>query len=154
MNRNALFSGEEVDLSRFDDAFARASVAVPQDPSAGEVPDGFYETVVESVSIARTPRSGNPMISWQLRIQGPSYQGRRLVKNRVITDRTLSFLKEDLQRIGLEIARLSELHERLPEMRDREIRVLKRTKDGWVDVFFLRSSQDSAPQELDDALPF
>jgi hypothetical protein len=151
MNRYGTMDAEAVDLSEFDEAYAKAPMP-NQDPQAGEVPDGFYDTVVDEVTIGRTPRSGNPMVSWRLVIQGPTHAGRRLTKHRVVTEKTLSFLKDDLTRFGLEIGRLSELTGHLDEMRSREMRVVKKTKDGWSDIYFLR--QQRSAEELDDHLPF
>lgn len=151
MNRTSMLDPDAVDLSHFDDAYAKANLPA-QDAPGAEVPDGFYETLVEDVVMGRTPRSGNPMISWRLLIQGPTNAGQRLTKHRVITEKTLSFLKDDLSRFGLQMARLSELQSRLDEMRSREMRVMKRTRDGWVDIYFVR--QQRGPAELDDKLPF
>lgn len=142
---------EAVDLKQFDEAYSRTPLPGPEEP-ASEIPDGFYETIVEDVTISRTPRSGNPMVSWRLLIQGPSHSGRRIHKKSIVTERTLSFLKEDLLRCGVELERLSDLGARLNDMRGIEMRVMKRTRDGWTNVYFLRKRQES--EELDDNLPF
>lgn len=152
MSQYDYLAEEDVDLSQFDEAFASAPVA-GGDAHRTEIPDGYYETVVEDAVLTRTQRTGKPILTWRLRIQSGDHSGQTLVKNRVITEKTLGFLKEDLQRCGVEVSRLSELQSRLHEMRNRAMRVMKRTRDGWVDVYFLRSSNAAAP-ELDDNLPF
>lgn len=142
---------DAVDLRQFDEAYASTIPPAPDEPAA-EIPDGFYETIIEDVTLSRTPRSGNPMVSWRLHIQGPTHSGRRIHKKSIITERTLTFLKEDLGRCGIELERLSDLSARLAEMRGIEMRVMKRTREGWTNVYFLRKRQES--EQLDDNLPF
>ena len=133
---------QEIDLSHLDGDYARAERPQPsQDSVADAIPDGLYEARVESVRITRTVTTGNPMILWKLRIQGPSHAGSAVTKIRVITQKTLTFLKEDLSRAGLELSRLSELQDRLDEMVDREVTIFKKynPERHFTDVSFVRN---------------
>lgn len=142
-----------IDLSQFDEAFRSAS-APPAGGGAGqEIPDGAYDAVIEDIAITRTPRTGNPMVTWRLRITGPSCQGRALTKNNVITQKSVSILKDELSRCGLELDRLSDLSGRIPELLDLRMRIVKKTKEGWTDVYIVKSLS-RAKTELDDDLPF
>ncbi len=157
-----------VDLRDFDDEFARAQSRPPSAETAyEEIPDGVYETRIEDVTLNRTSSTGNPMIIWKLRIRGPQCEGRTLSKVRVITAKTVSFVKEDLDRLDMKLEKLSDLNGRLDEMVDREVRVFKRTNPErqWSEVYFLRGRK--APQSeqraaspspwktgTDDDLPF
>ena len=77
-----------------------------------------------------------------------------ITKSRVITQHTLAFLREDLEKCHLSVARVSELPDRLKELKGRPIGIDKRTKDGWVNVYFRWDSERNAPApELED-LPF
>jgi hypothetical protein len=78
------------------------------------------------------------MLSWKLRIVSEDFEGRTLNKIRVITEKTLGFLKEDLGRCGIQLTRLSELPLHLEEMTGLKINVLKKTKDQWTDVYFVK----------------
>lgn len=134
-----------VDLREFDDDFARAESRPPSaEPIHPEVPDGIYETQVEDVTIGRTANTGNPMIVWKLRIQGPQCQGRTLSKVRVVTQKTIPFIKEDLERLEVQLERFSDLNGRLAEMIDRPIRVFKKTnaERRWSEVYFLRARKE------------
>jgi hypothetical protein len=131
-----------IDLSEFDDEFARAELRHPAEEAAlEEIPDGIYEARIEDVNLSRATSTGNPMLIWRLRIHGPRFEGRTLTKVRVITQKTLSFLKEDLERLNLHLERLSELNQRMDEMLDRDVRVFKRTNPdrNWIEIYFLRS---------------
>jgi hypothetical protein len=150
---------EPIDLSRFDEEYAKTTPSGPaKEPSAYEVPDGAYSTTVEDAFLTKTRNTGNPMLVWRLRITSGAETGRTLTKTRVITEKTLPFLREDLNRIGVDVGRLSELNGRLREMLDREVPVFKKTKDGWPEVSFCRrspASGDGKPApEVDDDLPF
>jgi len=137
-----------IDLSHLDDAFQRAKFKEGEN-SREEVPDGYYDTQVEEVRLSKTPRTGNPMLSWKLRIVSEDFEGRTLNKNRVITEKTLAFLKDDLTRCGVQLARLSELPLRLEEMFGLKINILKKTKDQWTDIYFVKVGR----LEVDDT-PF
>lgn len=142
MKTNAATDHPPVDLREFDDDFSRTESRAPSaEPGYEEVPDGIYETQVEDVTLGRTANTGNPMIVWKLRIQGPNCQGRTLSKVRVITPKTIPFVKEDLDRLDLQLDRLSDLNGRLHEMLDRPVRVFKKTNTErrWSDIFFLRA---------------
>lgn len=137
-----------IDLSHLDDAFRHAKLKDGEN-AREEVPDGYYDTVVEEVRLGKTPRTGNPMLSWKLRIASEDYAGRTLNKNSVITEKSLAFLKDDLERCGLHLTRLSELPPHIKEMFGMKINVLKKTKDQWTDIYFVKVER----QDLDD-IPF
>jgi len=137
-----------IDLTRLDEAFQRAKLKEGE-TAREEVPDGYYDTKVEDVRLSKTPRTGNPMLSWKLRIVSEDFEGRTLNKNRVITDKTLAFLKDDLEKCGVRLARLSDLPLHLDEMFGLKINVLKKTKDQWTDIYFVKVER----QELDNT-PF
>ncbi len=156
----------DVDLSRFDDEYARATTQRRDAASVYDgIPDGFYDACVEEVQLGQTANTGNPMIVWKLRIRGPECEGKALTKVRVITDKTLAYLRQDLERLELHLDRLSDLPARAEEMIDREVRICKRTNPQrqWTDVFFVSgrkgpSSERRGPGQwatgTDDDLPF
>ncbi|MGQ9862848.1 MAG: DUF669 domain-containing protein [Thiobacillaceae bacterium] len=156
----------EIDLARFDDDFVSAAAAGSTAQTTYEdIPDGFYDACVESVDIGRTASTGNPMIVWRLRIRGPQCEGRTVTKVRVITQKTLSFVKRDLEQLGLVLDRLSELPARREEMIDREVRIYKKsnTERRWTEVYFVSTRKEPASEHsrnsawatgTDDDLPF
>ncbi len=166
MDRNTQSFLSDVNLSRFDDEYARTpSHGAEAQTGYEEIPDGFYDASVEDVQIGRTANTGNPMIVWKLRIRGPECEGRALTKVRVVTDKTLGFVKQDLERLGLHLDRLSDLPARAEEMIDRPVRIFKRANPErrWTDVFFVaprKGPGSEGRQEggwstgTDDDLPF
>jgi len=126
-----------IDLTRFDDAYQRARLREGETAQEA-VPDGYYDTVVEEVRLSKTPRTGNPMLVWKLRIVSESFHARTLTKTRIITDKTLQFLRDDLERCGVQLERLSDLPLHLEEMFGLQISVMKKTKDQWTDVYFVK----------------
>lgn len=152
MNPRSNQSPRGVDLRQFDSAFGRSEKQAPAArTSTQDVPDGFYDARVEEATLKRTQKTGNPMLMWRLRILGPSCQGRCVTKMRVITQKTLPYLKEDLQRLGLDLTRLSEVNARLHEMIDREIRIQKKTDPtrNWADINFVRERKGPANETPD-----
>src|SRR5271157_3519356 len=97
-----------IDLARFDEAFQRSKLTEGENGQE-VIPDGYYDTQVEEVRLARTPRTGNPMLIWKLRIVSGDFHGRSLTKTSIITEKSVHFLKDDLERCGVRLERLSDL---------------------------------------------
>ncbi|MBI5282682.1 MAG: DUF669 domain-containing protein [Candidatus Solibacter usitatus] len=160
---------ETIDLSAFDDEYGRAEIRSAPEIEAEEIPDGIYDASVEDIHLTRTANTGNPMILYKLRIVGPTCEGRAVTKVRVITQKTLPFVKEDMRRLNVNLERLSDLSTRVDDIVDRRVRIFKRTNPErrWTDVYFIRDGKGPAretsvdgPAELawrtgtDDDLPF
>jgi hypothetical protein len=126
----------EIDLSQFDDDFAEAPV---EEREFDQLPDGKYQVQVDKVDLTTARSSGNAMLKWTLRILGPNDAGRLLWRNNVIaTKENVRWLKNDLHVCGLELVRLSDLRDRLPELLDVQLEVTKRTKGDNVNIYFNR----------------
>jgi hypothetical protein len=140
------------DLARFDNEWTKTSVS--SDDMYADMPDGTYEALIEEARLAETSSTGRPMVIWKLRIQGPQAANRVVTKNRVITENTLGYLKEDLDKCGVRVASLSELPARLGELADRPIGLEKRTKDGRANFYFRRESKRPNENGRLDDIPF
>jgi hypothetical protein len=138
-----------IDLQEFDTAFESAS-----SPN-GEVPDGTYTARICDVSLLRS-KAGNPMLVWDLRILGPESQGRMLKKRRAITDKTIAYVRQELETCGLTMNKMSELNGQLHRMIDLDLEILKTTRNSDTNIYFNRRMElTSASIELtDDDLPF
>ena len=155
---NSLYEQDvaSVNLSRFDAQFS--SEAVGDRVSIEPIPDGRYEVVVDGVELTESKTSGNPMMRWTLRIIGPQMSGRVMWKSRAITEKTLRFVKSELTICGLQLLRLSDLPQRLDDLRNLRLEVVKRERGSFYDVYFNRlTSPQLASQpvyEMDDELPY
>ena len=118
-----------------------------------DIPDGTYETVIEDARVTETASTGRPVVIWKLRITGPQAIDRVVTKNRVISENTLAYLKEDLEKCRIQVSRLSELPARLAESVDHPICVEKRTKDGRTNFYFRWRSSRLGQLDSDD-VPF
>ncbi|MGQ9919285.1 MAG: DUF669 domain-containing protein [Bryobacteraceae bacterium] len=155
-----------MNLSRFDEEYARAETRrADAQPIYEDIPDGFYDACIEDVHLGQTASTGNPMIVWRLRIRGPECEGRAITKVRIITEKTLTFVKRDLEMLRPHLDRLSGLSARTEEMIDREVRIYKRTDPQrlWTKVYFASAWKRSARERGDgkawatgteDDLPF
>ena len=139
------------DLARFDDEWTKSSVSGEEMYS--DIPDGSYDAVIEGARVTETSLSARPVVIWKLRIHGPQAVDRVVTKNRVITENTLGYLREDLEKCGLQVSRLSELPTRLKELVDRPVGLDKRTKDGRANFYFRWGSNRTSQNGPDD-VPF
>ncbi len=140
-----------VSLERFDQQWTRTTVA--SDELSSDVPDGIYDAVIEDARVAAAS-TGRPQVIWTLRIQGGRAAGSVVTKNRVITDNTLPYLREDLEKCGLSVPRLSDLPDRLKELLDRPVSIDKRTKDGRMNIYFRWKAVRPAENDGGDDVPF
>lgn len=114
---------EPVDLSGFDNEFEAVKPA-----SSDAVPDHEY-TVRVNKALLGYSKNGTPMLKWDLVIVEGEYAGRHLFKNSVITTDSLPYLKRELQTVGLEQFRLSDLNTRLADVVGVVLNVAKKTND-------------------------
>lgn len=139
-----------VDLSDFDNEFSNTEA-----PSYDEVPDGKYQVCVHGVRLSNSQK-GDPMIKWDLVVIAGSHQGRHIFKNSVITQAALPYVKADLQTLGMQLAKFSDLSGRLEELLDLTLEVTKRTRGDYANVYFnkrlnIPRSTNDLPQ---DGMPF
>lgn len=123
-----------------------------------EIPDGKYTATIDTVSLTRA-NTGNAVIVWKLRVTGPQYAGRMLWKRRVITEKTIPYIKEELEICGLTLSQFSDLPREMGSMSGKEVDVNKRSKDGRYDVYFVRQKANAATAgggevPMDDEIPF
>ena len=134
---------QSVDLSSYDDDFATAEA-----PAYDEVPDGKYQARIESVKL-ESSQKGDPMIKFDLEVISGSQAGRHIFKNSVITQASIPYVKGDLKTLGLELAKFSQLSERLEELLDVTLEVTKRTRGDYTNVYFNRRIQIAASSHGD-----
>jgi hypothetical protein len=126
----------DLDLAQFDDDFAEAPV---EEREFEDVPDGKYQVKVEKVELTRAQSSGNPMLKWTLKILGPRCAGRLLWRNSVMASKeNLKWLKTDLHTCGVDIAKLSDLPNRLGDLLDVTLEITKRTKGENENIYLNR----------------
>ena len=140
-------------LAQFDEQWTKTSTASSEEPYS-DIPDGMYDAVIEEARLTETASTGRHMVVWALRIKGPQAVNRVIMKNRVITENTLGYLKEELEKCGLTVSRLSELPVRLKDITDRPVAIEKRTKDGRANVYFRWKAARVPDNLLSDDIPF
>jgi hypothetical protein len=117
-------------LSGYDDEYAQAT------PMGGEPPDGTYDARIEAAAVTTTKNSGKPMLAYQLKIEGGEHDGRLLFNNRVITEKTLGWVKGDLHMLGIELEKFSHLARRAGELVGKRVSVTKSTDGQYSNVRF------------------
>lgn len=132
----------DVDLSAYDDEYASAEAA-----DSDEVPDGKYQVRIDKVKLDKSQK-GNPMIKWDLIVIAGSQANRHIFKNSVITPAALPFVKGDLKSLGLNLAKFSDLQQRLDELLDVTLEVTKRTKGDYSNVYVNKRIQLAAGAAL------
>jgi hypothetical protein len=142
---------KSANLRKFDDQWRSAPARATDDRYAG-LPDGDYDATIEEIRLSETTSTQRPVVIWTLRINGPQAAGRVVYKNRVITENTLTYLKEDLEKCGVSLDRLSELEANLPALTGRSVAFRKVTRPNGSDIYFSwRTKPAPAP---DEELPF
>ncbi len=123
---------EPADLAVFDDGFTGS----PLQEEFEDVPPGKYKVNIEKVELVRAQTSGAPMLKWTLRVLGPQHRGRLIWRNSVINEKGLGYLKTDLHKCGLDLAKLSELPQHLDRLLDVKLAVTVKLKGEYQSVYF------------------
>lgn len=147
-----------IDLSEFDKAFVEAKM---EKREFGPVPDGDFKIKIEKVEIALSKSSSKPMIKWTLVILGPTFVGRKLFRNSILSSEMgIKILKRDLITCGLNLSKASEIPSRLVDLLDLCLDVTKVTKNDFENIYFKRLTsheedmQDQILKALSDDIPF
>jgi len=126
------------DLSAFDADYDEVEA-----PSHDAVPDGKYQVRVHRVELGQS-QAGDPMIKWDLVVISGAHAGRHIFKNSVITQKSLPFVKGDLQTLGVQLPKFSDLPRHLDSLLDQTVEVTQRTRGDYTNVYFNR--RISVPQ--------
>ncbi|MFO0875130.1 MAG: hypothetical protein U0575_14320 [Phycisphaerales bacterium] len=78
------------------------------------------------------------MLKWDLVVISGSHAGRHIFKNSVITQKSLPFVKGDLETLGVRLAKFSDLPRHLDALLDQTIDITKKTKGEYANVYFNR----------------
>lgn len=119
------------ELAAFDADFAKA----PSDAGDGKIPDGKYQMRVQDATMSHAQTSGAPMLKLKLRVEGPQCVGRIVWRNSVIAADKIEYLKRDLVRLGVVLAKLSELPSRLPDMKGVLIEITAKTNGEFQNFY-------------------
>lgn len=122
------------ELAKLDEAFAGEQVKNDQAP----VPDGRYHAEVERVILTRS-QSQEPMLQWSLVIitEGP-HANRRVWYYRTINPKTLKWLKQDLVVCGLDVPRISDVADYLPQLTGAKLDITVKTKGDRRNIYLNR----------------
>ena len=157
MNTSVRSEDLDIDLSRFDRGAAAPAPppSAPRSSTFEEVPDGTYEARIEDAQLYVSPRSGNPVLKYTLRILGPSFANRVIWKYRAITEKTRDYVEDELRVCGLSLERFSDLKFHLHDLIGVELEIVRRTRGEDINIYF-NNLLDGAKKTAiaDDDLPF
>jgi len=124
-----------IDLADLRDPFSGSEV---QDRQFDAVPDGKYQVNIDRVELTRSKNSGTPMFRWVFRILGPQQRGRLLWKNSVLTRDSMKWFKTDLHAAGLDLEQLTDLNDRMGELLNVKLEIVKKTNGEYENVYINR----------------
>ncbi len=153
MTRTLRSPNFEIDLSRFDKA---VQIEPKYKKEFAEIPDGKYDVRIEDAELYQSPKSGNPVLKYTLRVISPTNANQLMWKRRGITSKTRDYAEQELKICGLELPRFSDLKNHLHELIGVELEVTRKSRGEDVNIYFndQRSSTSKSKAEEDDDLPF
>ncbi len=162
MNTTVSNAEMNIDLTRFDRPVqtgkqSRPATRKPARTQFTEVPDGTYDVRIEDVELYTSPSSGNPVLKYTLRILGPEHANRIMWKRRAITDKTRSYVVDELRICGLEDLKFASLAQQLPDLIGVELEVSRKTNGENTNIYFKKQCGDTraaSSVEEDDEIPF
>lgn len=145
-----LFNFNPEQIKQFEEAEETSS-------SRSNPPDGDY-TVKVAKAFGQKTAKGELQLNLHLKITNGEHKGRLLFKNYFLDGKNskigISYLKKDLVTCGIKLKGLDELKEKLPDLLDLNLAVVKKTKDPTSKFYnlFINSllSEDSDPDYQDN----
>lgn len=134
------------DLASLDDKWAATKV-----DSGDKFPDGTHQASISRVSIGESKDHSRLFVVWELLGVSPEVEGMTHKHFRTLDDKNLPWLKKELAVCGVELERLSDLEDRLPELLDKVLEITVKTKAGdnqnFTNTYF-------NAKVADDTVPF
>jgi len=139
------------DLEQFDDDYS--SVKAAETKEFEKVPNGKYQATIAKIKLARAKNTGAKMLKWELIVIGGKYMGCHLFRNNMIeTKENLSWLKKDLECVGIKLVKFSHLPGHLDEMLDILVEVsvknyIGKNKQEQTNVYLQKKLDIALPAE-------
>ncbi len=94
------------------------------------IPDGRYQAKIDKVYMDVAKNTGVDLLCWELVIIAGKFKNRRLFKkNTLLTRENIRWLKDDLEKIELEISPISTLDEHLEDFLNIVVEVYVKNKE-------------------------
>ena len=123
----------------------------------GMPPDGVYQARIDRFDFEPAPQTGSLQLKTEMVVSGGDHDGSRVRTWHDLQDPDkLKWLKGHLETLGLDLERLSDLADRLPEVLDTPVEIrIKSTSRGektYTNVYVNRRLGDPVPKnDLPDA---
>jgi hypothetical protein len=148
-----------VDLSHLEDDFTGAEAQAAK--SFDDIPDGKYLVEVMAADVTSS-RAGSPMLSWSFEIRAGNHDGRKLWRNNMLASKAnLGWLKTDLAKCGITLAKVNDLNERAHELVGLILHVVQKTNGTYKNVYLERLATEAEVADLsapaidkNDTVPF
>lgn len=151
-------------LKQYEETFKNAKV---EENTYDDLPDGKYVVRINRAAVEESKATGRPQMVWEMVIEEGSYTGRYVWKYSGLDSiDKITWLKQDLFRVGHPIESLADLQGLLPNLLDNRLKITLKTKTNakgsFQNVFFngpVEANQtpkkaESTPVLTDDDLPF
>jgi hypothetical protein len=148
-----------VDLSHLEDDFTGAEEQKAK--AFDELPDGKYLVEVMAAEVT-TSKAGSPMLAWSFEIRSGPHDGRKMWRNSMLSSKAnLGWLKTDLARCGMTLAKVNDLNDRAHELVGLCLHVTQKTNGTYKNVYIDGLATETEVADLtgpaidkNDALPF
>jgi hypothetical protein len=123
-------------LAQFDDVWQE----IPEDTGENkyaDLPDGIYQAFINEVEIGESKKGNRLQLKWDLIAVAPEeFKNRHIFRYSGLESKeNLEFLKRDLGRCGINLEKISELPNVLPELLDKVVEVQLKTKTKGTESY-------------------
>lgn len=119
-------------FEHFNNMFEKAS----GEDTFESLPDGKYEVTINTAS-ALLSKTGKPMVSYDMIVIDGEFEGRHIFKNSVVSDESsVNYIKRDFLKLGLELAKFSDITSRISEVEGTNLYVTIKAKEDSTAVYF------------------
>ena len=135
-----------VDLSHLEDDFTGAEEQKAK--AFDDLPDGKYIVEVMAAEVTSS-RAGSPMLAWSLEVRSGPCDTRKMWRNNMLASKAnLGWLKTDLAKCGITLAKVNDLNDRAHELVGLVLHVTQKTNGTYKNVYIDRLATEEDVADL------
>lgn len=132
------------ELGKLDEAFSQTP---SQKTSLPPLPDGKYIARIVYVRLGRAGEGGPPAFKWKFTITEGDYSGRHVWHRQIVSEENLKFIRRDFDAVELQVEKLSEAAELLPQLTNVAVEIALKTRNEFQNVYINRRIRGDAEHE-------
>lgn len=115
------------------------------------IPDGIYTARIETLTMKKTKRTGDPMLEWSCTVDSGKHDGVTFVKRSVLsTPKSKQFTAGEFQKLGKRVGNSTDLRNCRSEIEGLYVKVAVVTDENGGVAYYILGLADPTPEHAPD----